>query len=415
LVWLKMSDNAATHPALMRAGAGGDDRQVNEVAGFVVRCALMSAQYLTDYFVDDAVTHMFGGAHRDRLCAAAERAGLWRPAEVDGHPGWILLEDSEHLFHIRLRDEVLWERQQQRDTRNTDLTVPVRLRDGDACRYCWRVVNWRDGRSGRGGTLDHIGPGKEATSPDHLVVACRACNAGRRDRDDANSRYPLRPAPPQPYYGPHTAALLAKHGHQVHPGPPVTPGTVLTDGAAPRPRPSTQLATAPSAPQRPALAEPAPGGPPRPRPGNQPRTAPSAPQRPALTEPAPGAHARSSDPAPSRGTRPPHTPAEAVSTRAPRDPARRRRPRNDGQPHNSGPNTDPAGRPRVNPRSTAESLTGRPRSPGTGSGRDGSRSVGAVPTPPPARRPRRGGRRRGRGGEPQPPPTSNPHPGDTHA
>ena len=40
------------------------------------------------------------------------------------------------------------------------IIVPVRWRDGDACRYCGKVVNWADRKGGKGGTYDHRMPGQ---------------------------------------------------------------------------------------------------------------------------------------------------------------------------------------------------------------------------------------------------------------
>lgn len=247
--WLKAGDNAATHPIVMRAGVG-DPRAVNEVFGFATRCALHSAAHTTDYFIDEAVTYMFGMTETERLVKAAIKAGYFKRARKDGHPGYLLVDDPDFL-HIRLRAEIEWERQQKADSANPALTVPVRLRDGDACRYCGVVVFWRARKGARRGTYDHRIPGQAATI-DTLVVACGGCNAGRRDNPEADSRYPLKPEPREPYYSEQTAAFLADHNIRVTPRnarPGDQPDPVHRDrapSATPRPAPPRDDATAPA-------------------------------------------------------------------------------------------------------------------------------------------------------------------------
>lgn len=59
----------------------------------------------------------------------------------------------------------------------------VRARDGDACRYCGREVDWTDRKTGKGGCYDHVVPHPVGPfTVENLVVACRACNTKKRDR-----------------------------------------------------------------------------------------------------------------------------------------------------------------------------------------------------------------------------------------
>lgn len=257
MVWLKVGDTAGTHPITMRGGIGGDERQTNELFGFVIRCALNSSAHLTDGFIDESVTHLFGGQHTDRLCAAAKKAGYWKPQRRDGHKGWMLVQDPDYL-HIRLKDEISWEKQQKADAANPYITVPVRLRDGDACRYCGQIVQWTARRGGRRGTYDHRPPGQPGTI-DTMVVACGSCNFGRSNDPLADEKYPLRPPPADPFYSELTAIFLREHGRNVTPN--VQRPRRQRDTADPK-RPRTQRDNAPSstAGQR--------------RPGSQPDTAP---------------------------------------------------------------------------------------------------------------------------------------------
>jgi len=237
--WLKAGDNAATHPIVMRVAGFvrsvtrkvlERDVAVNEVFGFAMRCALQSAGHTTDYVIDEGTVFMLGGSRTERLLELARKAGYLKPTRKAGQRAWMLVDDPDFI-HIRLAAEIAWERQQRADAANPQLIVPVRLRDGDECRYCAKIVNWRDRRGGRGGTYDHREPG----SAGELVVACRGCNSGRRDRTDAEERYPLRPAPEHPFYSQATAEFLTEHGHHVEPTSADQRPASQADNATPRP------------------------------------------------------------------------------------------------------------------------------------------------------------------------------------
>lgn len=238
--WLKTGDTAAVHPIVLRAGNGADDPFLLQSAifGFVMRCAIHSACYLTDYFIDETVLVLFGGPHAKEWGEIARKAGYWTRHRRNGDRGWLLVDDPEFL-HIRLKAEIEWERQQAADSSNPALTVPVRLRDGDGCRYCSHIVSWNARRGNRAGTYDHRTPGQAATI-DTLVVACKACNSARRDRLDADTSHPLKPAPADPHYSQQTLEFLAKHGHPLasrepsDPAPSRTPRTATPPPAGHR-------------------------------------------------------------------------------------------------------------------------------------------------------------------------------------
>lgn len=227
MTWLKTSDTAAQHPVVLAPlawdhaaldGLDAADLLHNALFGLVNRCAVHSAAYDSDYVVPDAVVAVMAAPAPWRpLADLAARAGYWTRLEDRG--GWLLLDDSEHLFHIRLKAEKAWEAQRRKDNGNPALIVPVRLRDGDGCRHCGKIVNWRARRGGRAGTYDHRVPGQAAQGPDDLVVSCGWCNSKRGD-SQAESWTPL-PAPTTPHYGEDTVALLAEHAITVPlSGPP---------------------------------------------------------------------------------------------------------------------------------------------------------------------------------------------------
>jgi hypothetical protein len=276
VAWLRAGDNAATYPPLLAvdALAPDDDRIVNEVAGFLHRLAEQSAGHLTDGRIDMGTATLIGRSRTPVLLDLAVRAGLLRKTGRGRSVSYELVTDPEFL-HIRTRKEIEWDRQQKRDNADPTLTVPVRVRDGDACRYCGLAVNFGDRKGARGGTYDHRGDPRTAGTVDSLVVACRACNSGRRDRASAEERYPLRPAPQQPLYGPGTVAWLSKHGVTVPTHDPQDPaGEAFTaDPTAARPR--AQHPAAEHYPSPSLLSVPHPAGDRRgsdARPGSQPDT-----------------------------------------------------------------------------------------------------------------------------------------------
>jgi len=268
VTWLRIGDNAAHHPIALQAHEVEhcDERLVNELFGFVVRCATLSAAFQTDYVVSRGTALLLGGSRAELLITAAQQAGYFVEV-VDlggtgtpGRIGYKLVDDEPEFIHMRLKAEVEWDRQRGRDTSNTMLIVPIRLRDGDVCRYCGKTVGWFDRKSARGGTYDrrhdlthdHRRP-KEPATVETMVVACRSCNAKRSDDPEADSRVPLLPPPTNPYYTPKTAAWLATFGHDVTPGALVPAGDP-PPGATPRSAP----------PAEPAPRDPAPSGTTRP-------------------------------------------------------------------------------------------------------------------------------------------------------
>lgn len=149
------------------------------------------------------------------------------------------LMDEPEFIHMRTREEIEWERQRKSDNSNPALTVPVRMRDGDACRYCGLVVKFAPGaRTGRlVGTYDHRKPGQEATVETY-VVACKACNSARGDRPDADKDHPLLPAPAKPYYSAASIEWIAsnewaqRNGYTAPkpPARPIAPGQPSGNG-----------------------------------------------------------------------------------------------------------------------------------------------------------------------------------------
>jgi hypothetical protein len=234
-----------------------DDRILNECFGWVNRCATQSAAYEKDYIITIGTAKLMAGSmgRYHALVKAAKFCGYISDTEivVDGErrQAFKLVEDND-LFHMILKDERAWTNQRKKDQRNPKLTAPVRLRDGDACRYCGKVVSWSDRVSGRAGSYDHTRPGEAATIETY-VVCCKECN-GRRSSDPDSIWRPL-PAPEEPLYGPQTVEFLATHNITVTPTyvrpAPSEPKTSTAEHTPPvetpsKATPGSDEATAPS-------------------------------------------------------------------------------------------------------------------------------------------------------------------------
>lgn len=281
--WLRIGDTAATDPRVLAvmehpdAGPGA----VVELFGFVVLCATTAAQHLTDYVITYAAAVQAAGSREnaDRLLSLAEWAGYGenRTDPDTGRRQFVIVQDPD-LIHMRSAAELTAERQRKLDVSNVTLTVPVRHRDGDSCRYCGLPGSWADRKSARGLTYDHraeltTGP----ATPDTLVVACKHCNSARgaimantaghypAKLAAADAAHPLRPVPHTPYHHPATLAWLAQHaailttngmqlpepGHAEAPAPDTAPHQGVRPNAAALATPPQAAAPAPdTAPRR---------------------------------------------------------------------------------------------------------------------------------------------------------------------
>ena len=251
--WLKLSDRFATHPiwAKLRGVRRADERTVNEVIGFVTRCATQASGHMTDYYVDLETAEMMGKARTDVLLRQAVAAGMLAASGKGTARRWRIVED-EDLWQMRARADVMWERQRDKDRKNPDLTLPVLKRDGDVCRYCGKVVNWKDTRSGRGGTFDHRTP-SEAATVDTYVVSCRKDNSRRLNNPNADQDVPLLPAPALPYFSSASGTLerLEKyygcsipHVENERPNSDTAHSDPATSRSTRPPRPASQADTA---------------------------------------------------------------------------------------------------------------------------------------------------------------------------
>jgi 5-methylcytosine-specific restriction endonuclease McrA len=97
-----------------------------------------------------------------------------------------LLDQRQHAAEQKRRHRELYN--------NKALIQAIRERDKDRCRYCGRPVNWKDRKGPDGATYDYVDP-SGPTSLENVVVACRACNAGKGQRTPEEAGYVLLPPP----------------------------------------------------------------------------------------------------------------------------------------------------------------------------------------------------------------------------
>ncbi|WP_313813003.1 hypothetical protein [Glutamicibacter sp.] len=229
--WLKLSDVSAEHPVVMRVLEldWADDRLLNELFGWVTKCATRSAAFDRDYIVEVGQAKALAGLSRYKeLLAAAVYCGLFEEKEFDDDKGirraGLKLVEEEDLFHMILKSEKERNKNREADNRKPERSGPVRKRDGDECRWCGVIVRFSNGaggdqKSARVGTIDHLDPrdldSSDPTPAERLVVACKTCNSSRKD--GATWDRPLRPVPENPYYSKATADwLLDRCGYRVN-------------------------------------------------------------------------------------------------------------------------------------------------------------------------------------------------------
>ena len=137
------------------------------------------ARILSDGFVPAKKAKDVAG--RPRVVQELTDAGLWAATDT----GFLV---HDYLVYNPSREQVEAERAiaKRRHAMNADPEFAKRVkdRDGNRCRYCGVLVNWRDRKGAMGGTYDHVLPifqGGQETF-DNLVVACRSCNVKKGAR-----------------------------------------------------------------------------------------------------------------------------------------------------------------------------------------------------------------------------------------
>ena len=246
-MWCRTGDTSAFHPLLLNVLElpDFDDRLLNEAFGFFMRCATQAAAHLTDYFVSRGTAIQIAGIPRvEALLSTCVAAGLMSEIDVNGVTGYKLFDADPDFLHLRLKKEIDWERQRKEDSQRPSLTVPVRLRDGDGCRWCGRIVNWQDRKSARAGTYDHLQP-SEAATVDTYVVSCKSCNSARKDGILPPGVTELLPPPARPLFSALTVKWLTENRWRIDNHLPVPDISSPADLTITRSRPTPQPAEHP--------------------------------------------------------------------------------------------------------------------------------------------------------------------------
>lgn len=223
--WLRIGDDASTHPKMFRLleACGYNHALKNEAFGILVTAATVSAAHLEDYVVSPGLVATFAPGREKTIIDALVAAELAEWTTVDDRKVIRLIED-EDFIHMRSREEVEIDRGRKADLRDMSLIIPVRVRDGDQCRWCGRTVNWFDRKGTRGGTIDSLS-GHKLSTVDTLVVACRGCNSRRGNGTELE----LRPEPQNPYYDEKSIAWINNNQWAKDNGIHVTPKQTSLD------------------------------------------------------------------------------------------------------------------------------------------------------------------------------------------
>ena len=206
MAWTRIGDNVVTHPLISQllTACDFDHARKNEAFGAFVFLGTVSAAHLTDYVVEYGLVAQIAPGREKVIIDTLVSAGMAARIEIDGRP-MLKLTDVEELLHNRSREEVELDRRRMSDRRNQDIILPVRVRDGDQCRWCGKTVDWKDRKSSRSATIDSLNGHRDSTE-DTLVVACKGCNSQRGAGVVLELRDP--PTPDQVYYSDHTISYI---------------------------------------------------------------------------------------------------------------------------------------------------------------------------------------------------------------
>lgn len=181
--WIESHQELGQHPKT---------RRLARLLGASVPAAIGHLHMLWWWAVDYAPTGLLEDFDEEEIADACMWegdakvfvSGLTAVGFVDRTDDGLALHDW-YQYAGRLVDQR--KQHQRRSSRNRTLysdysTIDaIRKRDGDSCRYCGVVVEWKNRRGPNGGTYDHVEPNGD-NSVENVVVACRACNSRKQDQ-----------------------------------------------------------------------------------------------------------------------------------------------------------------------------------------------------------------------------------------
>jgi hypothetical protein len=186
MTWFKVDDGLADHRKVRQLG-----RDRLPAMGLWALSGSWAARELTDGFVPEEIVQRHDPKHR--YARRLVDVGLWEHAKQDGEDGyqfhdWVDMQPTKvEVLAVRAGNA-----RRAALHRDPELTAAVRDRDANRCRYCAVLVNWKDRRSGQGGTYDHVDPAGD-NSFGNVVVACRACNSAKGSRTPDQAGMTLLP------------------------------------------------------------------------------------------------------------------------------------------------------------------------------------------------------------------------------
>jgi 5-methylcytosine-specific restriction endonuclease McrA len=180
--WARIDENAGDHPKIASLSDGAFRLWVTGL--------LYCQRFLTDGFITSVALRGLR-AHSAKRVTELVEVGLWELADGGVRVHDYLQWNDSRAHILENRD---WGKRRREMYSDPALLASIRQRDGDCCRYCGKVVNWRDRRGPDGGTYDHV-VARGPNTYDNVVVACRGCNASKGDRPLETSGMCLRSVP----------------------------------------------------------------------------------------------------------------------------------------------------------------------------------------------------------------------------
>lgn len=179
--YFRVDNHLPDNPKIVRAGPEAELLYIHGLA--------YCSRLMTDGRIPKAVVPRLAWKNAAKNTSKLVEAGLWIDRDDE-------YEVKDYLKHQRSREQIeasrAFARRRMTLNRNPELTAAIKERDRNCCRYCGIRVNWRDRKSPKGGSYDHILPVTAGGEDEfeNLVVACKACNEkkGNRTPDQAGMK-----------------------------------------------------------------------------------------------------------------------------------------------------------------------------------------------------------------------------------
>lgn len=183
-MWFRVDDTFVGHPKTRQAAellGGSKKRARGRVVAVWLEAGTWSSRYLTNGYVpENALDDFLTDSRPGEVMAACAKAGLFR-RENGGY--YFHQWEERQLEAEPVKDAQAIDAQRKQIHQIKGLVDTIRKRDADRCRYCGRVVNFKDRRGDLAGTYDFMDPAGPRTA-DNIVVCCHGCRRGRSQQTD---------------------------------------------------------------------------------------------------------------------------------------------------------------------------------------------------------------------------------------